>query len=353
MLHLILISALALALPCPVKTRAVFDVGSGTTKLNVSQVELCPGGARLIRVLEDRASEDVPLEANRLPDDRISPNGIELQMNAIARLRKRVRELVPAGTEVEFAAAGTHAFRTAKNQDEITRRFAEVGIPIVPLTQEQEALVGFHAVRAPMCAGKNLLVWDVGGGSMQFTTPGPHVTGLALGAETFKRKLKLERAAKCPVPKDTVNPIGVVNAQAVLDVARHEARAALPASLTGAPRCAVGIGGLHVRAIEGAITRNWDAIRTCVCGPTECSHVAGRYTRAEVACLASFLSEKDDCAPEIKGPYSSTAVSNLYLVLGFMNAMHLETVLTESINMGHGLALDRKLLTFKASRLQD
>lgn len=356
MLSLVLIVHLSHALECRVHTRAVFDVGSGSTKLNVSEVEVCPDGTRLVRTLDDRTSEDVPLEAGRLPDDRIRESALVLQMQALEKLKTRARELVGPDREIEFAAAGTHAFRTAANQDEIARRFQAAGVPIVALTQAQEAEIGVRAVKPPAeCAGQGLVVWDVGGGSMQltYTSPRAEFFGLPLGAETFKRRLETElaltRDAKCPVPKSTVNPIGATNADRVVKLAEGAARAALPARLQRGPRCVVGIGGLHARAVEATIAKNWDAIRACACGPRECAHAAGQYSRTELNCLAMFLSEKDDCAPEIKGPYSSTAASSLFLVLGFMNALNVEQVRVQGLNMGHGLALDRDLLHFQSA----
>src|SRR4051794_4027442 len=90
MLYAILILALQFSIhadECRPIVRAVFDVGSGSTKLNLSQIETCPGGTRVLRVLDDRTSLDVPLEANRQPDGSIGDKGVQLQVDALKKLK--------------------------------------------------------------------------------------------------------------------------------------------------------------------------------------------------------------------------------------------------------------------------
>ncbi|NJL25170.1 MAG: hypothetical protein HC902_08325 [Calothrix sp. SM1_5_4] len=50
---------------CDRRLRAVFDVGSGSTKMNLAEVEICSGKVRVLRTLDDQSSLDVPLEAGK------------------------------------------------------------------------------------------------------------------------------------------------------------------------------------------------------------------------------------------------------------------------------------------------
>jgi exopolyphosphatase/guanosine-5'-triphosphate,3'-diphosphate pyrophosphatase len=343
---------------CKPELRAILDVGSGTTKLGISEVNACTGQVSVLRTV-DEESVPLPLEANKDKDGKITPEGLKLADEAIVHLKRdaidRAKHLAPAYKEIRFAAAGTHAFRTATNQGELAARFAAAGIPITALTQEQEAKIGAWAVEA--CAGRPMLVWDVGGGSMQFTIVKKDGTssffGLPLGAEKFKQSviedLHLKRNPKCEVQGSTPNPLGKSSA-AALALAKAEA-AKVPAGFSESWTCTVGIGGVHNKAIEAQIEAKWPKIKKCVCGQAGCAHSRGRYRKEELACLANFFSTKTDCDPEIKGPYSTTSVTNLYLILGFMQAMNIRSVETQDVNMSHGLATDRTLLTFHTEKL--
>lgn len=365
LLFLSLSANFAVADECQPRLRAILDVGSGSTKLNLSEVDVCPDGVHLRRTLDDQTSLDVPLEANKDQDGNIKESGVQQLLTALKKLKEvsfqKAKEEAPNLHEIEFAAVGTHAFRTAKNQATIAQQVAALGIPMVALTQKQEAQAGFEGVQAkgvPICAGKKLLVWDVGGGSMEWTLLSHDknhslVTGLPLGAESFKSKLitklKLERPTKC-AQTPSPNPIGQSNGKRALAMAVKEAQA-LPNSLRDLKSeeiCMVGIGGVHTKAVEAHIDQNWNAIKSCVCGTSQCRHPPHGYTLREVECLANYLAEKTDCDSEIKGPYSTTSVSNLFLIHGFLKELNIREVHTENVNMGHGLAVDRKQIRFQS-----
>ncbi|MBX3021189.1 MAG: hypothetical protein KF799_05875 [Bdellovibrionales bacterium] len=341
--------------PCPTRVRAVFDVGSGSTKMNVSQVELCPDKTRVVRVLDDRSSMDVALEAGKDSSGRIPEKTIQALIGALKQLKDKAITLakeLPKETGIEFSAAATHALRTAANKKQVTDRIETLGIPVLVLTQEQEAIAGVSGVQGLGCAGKPILVWDVGGGSQQWTLLGlkPEFSGLPLGAEGFKKKLiselGLKRELKCEARGLTPNPIGKASIKKAEEIASKEA-SALPAPLKAGDHCVIGIGGVHNKAIAAQIEKQWSQISKCACTKPGCKPQADSYNRRQLECLADLLADKDDCDSTIKGPYSTTAVSNLYLVAGLMKAMKIDTVHTENVNMGHGLVLDQKLLTFR------
>ncbi|NJL25171.1 MAG: hypothetical protein HC902_08330 [Calothrix sp. SM1_5_4] len=301
----------------------------------------------------------------------MSNESLSLAAQALKTLKDKAFQLsksaAPEYKELEVSAVGTHAVRTAKNQSDLARKFEELGIPMLALTQEQEAQIGFEAVktRASGCEGKNLMVWDVGGGSMQITLSSPQgaeVFGLPFGSEAFKaelvKQLKLSGrpAANCAVSSLTPNPIGRKNLAKVKGFARQKARA-LPSRLRFAVKsgvCAIGIGGVHGKAVEGRIEKLFPSIQGCACDSKNksCSHASGEVSRREVECLAKTLIDKNDCAPEINGPYSTTSVSNLFLVAGFMEAMNINRMRTLNVNMGHGLVADSTRLKFKTIPIQ-
>lgn len=362
---LLIFSRLTLASPlCEQRVRGVFDVGSGTIKLNLFKVELCPKRQRLLGKLSDPEPVAVALERTKTADGALDEHTMDDAAKAIARLREDgiaiARKVAPEISKVEFGAAGTHAFRTAKNAEVFAGRLLALGVPIVALTQEQEALSGLNAIDESICKARPLLVWDIGGGSLQLTRRAkpPEVVGLPLGAETFRKSLH-EQGLKAPTgssscarPADSINPLHTHAVEALHTAER--AATPLPLRFRRGDLCVVGIGSVHAKAVLAQIATQWSAIKTCACGEKAqtCAAPNGAYTRHQLACLAEYLDSKTECDPELAGPYGGTAVSNLYLVLGFMKALHTDIVHVQNVNMGHGLALDREQLKFQLAPVE-
>ncbi len=151
----------------------------------------------------------------------------------------------------------------------------------------------------------------------------------------------------CPADPDSPNPLGKNVGKARLKVARL---APVKASeLKTAKVCTIGIGGVHNKAVFAQIQKHWRLIAPCACGnQANCLPTPDGYSKKELQCLANFLADKSDCGPEIKGPFARTAVSNLAMVLGFMDQLKIERVRTLPINMGDHYLSDTSLLKFTA-----
>lgn len=349
---------------CPRKARVVIDLGSGTTKLNVAEVEVCKERSRLIKMLDDTTSRPLALEASKDPAGNIPLETQNQTLSVLRELREiAAKKAAEAGfAEIEMAVVGTHAFRTAKNQSEFQKLMEQNGFAITALTQKDEAETGFYAVQGqglpPGCDPNSLLVWDIGGGSMQLIRSPPpaiRVEGFNMGAEGFKQALmgrfKPTKNA-CAVESPSPNPIGKEQSESVRTFARDTTQRLLRGGLRRDLRatCVVGIGGVHSKAVSLQLEKSWKSISACVCkdSASACKLSKQVYYKVQLECLARHLIEKSDCDPEIKGPYSSTAVTNLYFVLGWMDTLGFERVHTRALNMGHHLVLAREeLVTFK------
>jgi hypothetical protein len=248
--------------------------------------------------------------------------------------------------------------RTASNKDEVIAKFTKAGFPTRAISQEEEARAGYHGVAAThmpgKCSLKSLVVWDVGGGSMQLTRDGKNkenFVGLSLGAEGFKDKaMELKKNPSpdpsCIASQDSPNPLGKSNLLSLKTIAKREASQVFKNKKIWPLTCVVGIGGVHTKAIESQINKNWNSIKSCVCGKTACAHEREFYTRKELSCLSQIFAAKNDCDPAIKGPYSKTSVTNLVLILGFMEKLNIEKVKTVSVNMGPHFALEKDTTRF-------
>jgi exopolyphosphatase/guanosine-5'-triphosphate,3'-diphosphate pyrophosphatase len=323
-----------------------------------------------IRFLDDHTSRDVALEASKDAAGNISKAGIEQLLSALKALKTQAIAIAhmqsPESKTIEFGAVGTHALRTANNQGAVITAVSKLGIPLLAITQKEEAALGvsgtvLRALQRPECKDKTVIVWDVGGGSQQWSVNSrthPLAAGLPIGAEAFKLKLiaafkpsaaksattKPEGAKPiCEIKGPTPNPIGHEHIPKALELAAAEAKA-LPKELTSLKFdqfCVFGIGGVHNKAIREHIAHKWRDISTCACQNNEdCKLTEKGYNRRELDCLAEKFSDETDCDSDIKGPYSTTNASNLLLISGFMHALNIERIYTENVTMGHGLAQD-------------
>lgn len=353
---------------CASHLRALLDVGSGSTKLNLSEVSICDSNVRVVRVLDDQSSVDLPLEAGKDSRGALSPEVQTRGLAVIQSLRDKAvataQTVAPKFKTIEFAAVGTQAFRTATNAQEFAARVQTLGITLVALPQQREGEFGYLGVKqkgAPeTCKGREILVWDVGGGSMQLTTVDAkgtfQVQALKFGAEFFKMKLihdlHLSNHIKsCPSLALTPNPIGWKNSSRAETLAQDLAQGNLPKDyqVSNITQCVVGIGGVHAKAIEASVSRLWPKIKSCTCGSdSSCTHHENSYTKKELQCLGLWLSDKNDCDPDLKGPYSTTAVSNIYLILGFMERLKLNQVEVMNVSMGTNLVQDTTTLKWSS-----
>lgn len=347
---------------CSNVLRAVVDMGSGSTKMTLAEIEKCTDSTRLLRVIDDKSGEALALEAGKNSVGEIPLDIQEKAFETLSRMRDlaktKAREL--GREELEIAFVGTHAFRSAKNLPSFKAFLETKAVSVTPLTQDEEALAGVNAVkRLPVAtACTPLLVWDVGGGSAQFSFEQGQENssmGIGVGSEAFKNLLmKAPRVTKpkttCKSKEPTPNPLGAKNFTTLLTTARGFADRQI-FKLPHQTNCAVGIGGVHRKAIAEQLEKQWPKIHSCACSgqkPEEpCAATPGQYSKKQLTCLTQYLSDKSDCDEEIKGPYASTSVSNLYMVLAFMDKFGLEQIHTASVNMGSALVLDDERLNFR------
>lgn len=362
MIALLLLLALnihASEIPTGKRARAIIDLGSGTTKLSLSEVQFTPDGSRIINEWPEGLSVPLPLEASKTPDGSIPPELVNAALINLRGLRERALNSAKKHgyKEIQITVVGTHALRTAKNRDEVVAKLTREGFPTRAITQAEEARAGFNGALVKglpeKCVADSVVVWDVGGGSMQLTRAkgDPEFIGLEIGAEAFREKaLKLHNRPApdptCGANPESPNPIGKNNLAALKKMAIQMATEPFKNQKMWPVSCVIGIGGIHTKAIESQISSNWDKIKTCVCGKKECSHEPGTYTRRELDCLSQNFAQKSDCDPTIKGAYAKTSVSNLLFILGFMEKWNIAKVTTRSVNMGPAFAMERSNLNY-------
>ena len=144
--------------------RCAFDIGSGETKLSAAEVVAGGTHPTVNRLL----SKKVFLPIVRSLKDGLIPD--VLIAEAVAKLIELRRECDAVGARNYFGVA-TAGFRMARNAHEaLARMIQETKIPLSVITGDQEATLAFLAAADALKSdGGNLVVWDIGGRSSQFS----------------------------------------------------------------------------------------------------------------------------------------------------------------------------------------
>ncbi|MBF7982059.1 MULTISPECIES: Ppx/GppA phosphatase family protein [Rahnella] len=298
-----------------IETRAGIDMGSGTTKIQVAEVDICHN--QLGKVLyEDQRPLAFNAELGKSGNNQINET---IQQEAVIALKDMVNKARTFHPK-RVTGVATAVFRTASNGQQVIDMFNQkAGVQLRIISQEQEAELGFLSAKAALhdrnVKNEDLLVWDIGGGSMQMTAMreqnGQTVTDFYLGklaSVTLKEfiisVLKNQELDKTESP----NPIGSQR-NTVLRYVNFYARTHVSAQIKQdvKKRRVIGIGGVHGYSVKGQI------------------HPAkNTYQLADIERVSKNQVWKTD--NEIAGQYRSTDVSNLLLVEGFMQALNISQV---------------------------
>lgn len=308
------------------KTRAAFDIGSGATKIKVAQVDTCQ---QLIKkeLLTTSLSVEYKEDLQKSANGTFSAEIIKAGVTALKKLQQQAKEL----GAVEFYAVATSAARNAKNNSIWLRQIKkEVGLDVVIISQQQEAIIG-HAASSGISSAPvaNSVVWDIGGGSMQMTLleQGYHIYEGKIASVSFKNHVL---ASIQYSNKKSPNPMSQSDYKQALHDVRTVAKFSVPDAiklkLKDPKTHVVGIGGVHFYSIGGQLQlKNGQS-----------------YTQKalnELIPKRLILNDK-----ELQSDYAATEVTNLILVEGFMQELGIKSVQIGQINLADGLLLSGKSL---------
>jgi exopolyphosphatase/guanosine-5'-triphosphate,3'-diphosphate pyrophosphatase len=139
---------------------AALDLGTNTFLITVGRI----GAGGALEVLED-ACRTPRLGAGLASTGRLSSEAIDRGLAVLAEFAQRLQRLDVRGDRVR--AVGTAALRRAANAAEfVAAAHARSGLEIEIIAEQEEARLGFAAVRAES-ASDDLVIIDVGGGSTE------------------------------------------------------------------------------------------------------------------------------------------------------------------------------------------
>lgn len=207
----------------PTTIRAAIDIGSGATKLRIAKIDLTKNETQKILFSQSFAvpyQDCLENSSNNTFDQKIMQIGLETI--------KKCKEIAQENGASKVIAIATASFRQASNNNEFTHKiFEETNVPIYIIDQNLEAQLSFKAVIERLkTPEKNIITWDIGGGSLQitaFSSPGKYLIYRGNYASVpFKNDIIKNIQEKDPKFSDSPNPMK----EKEMNLARFKARKA-------------------------------------------------------------------------------------------------------------------------------
>ncbi|MCF8058927.1 MAG: hypothetical protein K9K67_06510 [Bacteriovoracaceae bacterium] len=302
------------------KLRGGIDIGSGSTKVLVAKVNKCE--RKIITVVEEKNFPFKFKEALHLNNRRLPEDLYEKIKSMILNLKQKFKD-----QEIQFSGVATEVFREADNGTSfITRLAKETKSDLRVVDQEKEAELGFWgAVAVTGKKPEEILVWDIGGGSMQMTTMRKNHLFNYLG-KLASVSLKNSILTYQKKTRGSPNPIGKYTALWAKQLIHDEALKIDTVIKEDAKnKEVIGIGGVHFYSIKNQLN-------------LEDSHPYSQYQLNQQAKERVNWSDQ-----RFSGSYKETEASNLLLVKSFMESLKIETVLPIKVNLATGILFDENL----------
>ncbi|HRO68574.1 MAG TPA: hypothetical protein PL182_13465, partial [Pseudobdellovibrionaceae bacterium] len=228
------------------------DIGSGSTKAVAAVVDVCE--KKIERVLYDEQTSLAFSEAAERNKNKEIPDAF--LRDAVGKIRPLTEKLKSLDLKTVSGVA-TSAFRTAKNGSGIVSALSrELGLPIEVISQEAEARLGYWSAVAkrPDAERDGIVVWDIGGGSMQMIAiegGRTHIFEGDMAAVTFKNEVLRQVLHEDPRRVASPNPLGA-NWEKALALAKAHASRNLPEYFRAKAKTArwMGIGGVLSRSVR-------------------------------------------------------------------------------------------------------
>ncbi len=312
----VFVSFTLVAAASPIAVRAAIDLGTGGPKLQVAEVNLETGKiVKIVHTEQFFVNFHQSLRKNSHFSEEIKAKGLEAFKKAI----EKSRVFNPDG----IVAVATAAFRHAKNGLEFAQEIQEeTGIKVHVIDQLLEGTLPFLAVLAKIeTAPQHLLVWDVGGRSIQFVGTDLegicHIDGSNEGSGPFRDYIIEKIQGRSIDEYNSPNPISAVDVGQALAYGRYLSEKVDPSfqNKIKATHSIIGVGSVF-KSISKIV------------GKTS-------FTQEELAVVVNALINKTD-EDLGGGDFACVEASNAILVLGFMEGLQIERLEIIHVNNADG-----------------
>ncbi len=307
------------------------DIGSGTTKIRLAQVDVCQ--KKIEKIIFEKSvpiafKDDLSRSSKKQFSDKIV-------QEAISKL-KEIEEEVSSEKPFAIYAVATSAFREATNA-RIAAKFIskKIGSPLKIIDQKKEGLLGFLAASSVTHYPENeIIVWDIGGGSQQITMLNKSKAKVFLGkvaSGSFKNYIISKIQKKDLMTNLSPNPISLYHGALALNYLFSDAKKipkVIKEALLNPHYKIIGIGGVHNNSIKEQLKlkENFYTFEGLE-----------KSTKERMG-----LSDK-----EVGGDYADTDISNLLFVYGMMGTLGIKKVEMAKISMAEAVILHPEVVGLK------
>jgi exopolyphosphatase/guanosine-5'-triphosphate,3'-diphosphate pyrophosphatase len=305
----------------PTVVRAAIDIGMGGPKLQIAEVD--PKTNKLVKMLHtQRYFVNFYEGISQHEENHLSPEVMSQGLQAF-------KEAVAIAHSFEadgIVAIGAAAFRAAANGEQFAQEIrSETGIEVHIADQHLEGKLAFQAALSKLDVdAEDLVVWDIGGGSVQFISRGPDgtyvVDGREEGVGAFKdfiiENIQHRNISEIIRP----NPMSAEDIVHATNYALHLSSGysqALKDKISKPTTVVIGVGSVFGYGIQGMLGgKNLFSIDDL----------------AEV--VLSLPGKTDDDLGG--GGYAHVEGSNTVFVLGFMQNLNIEQMHIVNVNNADG-----------------
>lgn len=308
----------------PKVVRAAIDIGSGATKLRIAEVDL---GKNTIDKILVNQSFAVPYQESYMNnpqglfDEKVMYQGLEAM--------KKIREIANNYKVKQVIGIATAAFRKAGNAQEfIDRIYRETGIKIFIVDQDTEGEMAFEAARGEL--GGNLsdvIVWDIGGGSFQFTMMNPQ--GKLLIYRGHEASVPFKNFVIQEIQKKNTKEFNTPNPMTTKEISQAELHARLIAQK---------VDNIFKEKIQNPFARVVGVGNVFSYGVYDLMGKQPFFSYNQLDKAVRGLAGKTD-QDMGGGDFSNVAVTNPILILGFMDTLHIPRVDIIDVNNADGAML--------------
>lgn len=313
-----------------IQNRTAVEVGSGTTKMQVATVDVCEE-----KIVKKLVTKDYKID---FKDDLQSRQSQELSPEIMTKALTALTEVQEISkrhgvTTDRTRGVATAVFREAQNTSAfLARVFEKTGLMIKVISQKEEAEIGLRSVRTQLPTEvKDLVVWDIGGGSLQLTYQDDPNRDLVvyegkLASVNFKNAFIKQVKQKDPAKHPSPNPIQKTEVKKAIKIIQDYLNSdQVPPLLREKVKelNVYGIGGVLTMSLPGQIQPKDEVIR---------------YTDIQMA-LDRQMGKTD---AQLKTKYAATEVTNLILVSTFMKFIGMEKYHIAAFNNTSGLLVESK-----------
>ncbi len=300
--------------------RAAIDIGSGATNLKVAKVD--PQTNKIVSILYDKS---IPVPYQKHLEQSSDQTFDHEVMNQGIRTIKALKEIADSYHVKKVIAVATAAFRKAENAEQFAQEIEQkTGVQVRIINQDEEGILAFRgALAVKSIQPEHAITWDIGGGSMQFTTLTEAGTYLVEKGKTasipFKNHIIQEIEHKDLKATQSPNPMSIEEMQFAINHASQLAQDTdnfIKTKIQDPQTHILGVGSLFNRGISPLVNNSLvqqENLKTAV------MKLVGK-TDAELS----------------GGSLAEVAVTNPLLVLGYMQGLEIKQVEIIDVNNADG-----------------